>query len=51
MDLISSNSDDVSINLSDPIIIATETSHKGHLHLGKSVKADYRDDLMKAMGK
>ena len=34
MDLICCNSDDVSINISDPRILAAETSQKDNLHLG-----------------
>ena len=34
MDMISSKSDDGSINLSEPRILAAETSHKYNLHLG-----------------
>ena len=49
MDLINHNSDDGSINLANPRIIAAETSHKDNLHLGKAMKADYREDFMKAM--
>ena len=49
--MISHNSDDESINLADPIIIAAETSQKDNLNLGKSMKADYREDFMKSMGK
>ena len=51
MDLISRNSDDGSINLADPRIIAAETSQKDNLHLGKAMKADDREDFMKAMEK
>ena len=51
MDLISWNSDDRSINLSDPIIIAAETSQKYNIHLVEAIKADDREDFMKAMEK
>ena len=51
MDLISCNSDDGSINLVDRRILAAETSQKGNLHLGKAMKADDREDFMKAMKK
>ena len=51
MDLISCNSDDGSINLVDPRIIAAETSQKDNPHLGKAMKDDDREDLMKAMEK
>ena len=51
MDLISCNSDDGSINLVEPIIIAVETSQKYNIHLGKVIKADDREDFMKAMEK
>ena len=51
MYLISRNSDDGSINLVDPIIIASETSQKDNLHLCEAIKADDREDFMKAMGK
>ena len=51
MDLISRNSNDRSINLKDPKIIALETSHKYHLHLEKAIKNDYLDDLMKSIEK
>ena len=51
MDLISRNSDDGSINLAYPIILAAETSQKDNLHLGKSMKADDPEDFMKLMGK
>ena len=49
MDLISRNFDDVFINLADPRIISTETPQKDNLHLGKSTKADYREDFMTSM--
>ena len=51
MDLISRNSDDGSINLSDPRIIAEETYQKDNLRLGEAIKADDHEDFMKAMGK
>ena len=51
MYLISQNSENKSINLPEPIILASETSHKYNIHLGGSMKDDYREDLMKAMGK
>ena len=51
MDLISRNSDYVSINLVDPRIIAPETSQKYHLHLGEAIKYYYREYFMKAMEK
>ena len=51
MDLISRNSDDVSTNLVDPIIIAAETSLKDNLHLGEAMKADDRENFMKEMEK
>ena len=50
MDLISRNSDKISINLPDPRILAAETSHKHNLHSGKAIKADDCEDFMKAMG-
>ena len=49
MDLISPNSGDGSINLAGPINIAAETYHKDNFHLGKAIKADDREDFMKAM--
>ena len=49
MDLINRNSDDGSINLSDPIIISAETSQKYNLRLGEAMKADDCEDFMKAM--
>ena len=51
MDLISRNSDDGSINLAEPRILAAETSHKDNIHLGEVMKADDCEDFMKAMGK
>ena len=51
MDLISTNSDDGSINLADPRILSAETSQKDNLHLGEVMKADNREDFMKKMGK
>ena len=51
MDLISRNSDDGSINLADPRNIAAENSQKDNLHLGKAMKADDREDLIKIMEK
>ena len=51
MDLISRNSDDRSIKPADQSIFAAETSQKYHLHLGKAMKSDDREDLMKAMEK
>ena len=49
MNLISRNSDDRCINLSDPRILAAEPSQKDNLHLGKAMKADDCEDFMKAM--
>ena len=49
--LISRNSDDESINLAEPMILAAETSQKDNLHLGESMKADYCEDFLKAMEK
>ena len=51
MDMIIPKYDNGSINLADPIIIASETSHKDNLHLGEVMKADDCEDFMKAMGK
>ena len=51
MELISRNSDYVSINLADSGIIALENSQKDHLHLGKAIKYDDRKDFIKAMRK
>ena len=51
MDLISCNSDDGSINLVDPIILAAETSQRYNLHLGEAMKANNREYFMKAMEK
>ena len=51
MDLIICNSADRSTNLSDPIILAAETFWKNNLHLGEAMKADDRENFMKAMGK
>ena len=46
MDMISCNSDDVSINLADPIILEAETSQKDHLRLGEAMKADDREHFI-----
>ena len=51
MDLISRNSDDGSINLVDPMILAEETSQKDNLHLGETTKADDGEDFMTVMEK
>ena len=51
MDLIRLKSDDGSISLAEPIILAAEPSRKDNLHLGKALKSDYREDFMKAMEK
>ena len=51
MDLISRNSDDGSINLADPRILAAETSQKDNLQLGKAMKADDHEDFMTVMEK
>ena len=51
MDLVNINSDDRSINLADPRIIAAETFQKDNLHLGEAMKADDCEDFMKAMEK
>ena len=51
MDLITRNSDDGSINLAYPRILAAESSQKDNLHLGKAMKADNREDFMKSTGK
>ena len=51
MDLISCNLDDLSINLADPGILAAETSQKDDLHLGKAMKTDDCENLLKSMGK
>ena len=51
MDLISHNSDDGSINLADPRILAAETYQKDNFHLGKAMKSDDREDFMKATEK
>ena len=51
MDMISRNSDDGSINLVVPIILAAETYQKDNLHLGKETKADDREDFTKATEK
>ena len=48
-DLISCNSDDGSINLAEPRILAIETSQKDNLHLGKAMKADDCEDFMRVM--
>ena len=47
MDLISRNSDEVYINLSDPRILAVEHTQKDNINLGESMKADDREDLIK----
>ena len=51
MDLISHKSDDGSINLAKPRILAVENSQKDNLHLEEGMKADYCEDFMKAMKK
>ena len=51
MYLISRNSDDGSINLVDPRILAEETSQKDNLHLEKSMKADDCEVLLKSKEK
>ena len=51
MDLISCNYDDGYINIVDPRILTTETSHKDNLHLGKEMKADNGEDFMTVMEK
>ena len=51
MDLISRNSYDGSINLSNRRIIAAETSHKDNPYLGKAMKSDDCEDFMKVMKK
>ena len=49
--LISRNSDDESINLAEPMILAAKTSQKDNPHLGEAMKADYCEDFLKAMEK
>ena len=49
MDMISRNSYDISINLTDPRILSAETSQKNNVHLGKATKADDCEDFMKAI--
>ena len=51
MDLISCNFDDGYINFADQIILAAETSKKGHLHLVELMKADNCEDFINSMGK
>ena len=51
MDLISRNIDDNSINLADPRLLAADISEKDNLHLGEAMKADDREDFLKAMEK
>ena len=51
IDMISHNSDDRSINLADPVILAAETSQKDNLHLGEATKVNNCEDLMKSMEK
>ena len=51
MDLISRNSNDESINLAEPIIIAAETSRIDNIYLGESIKADDCEDFMKLIQK
>ena len=51
MDLISRNSDDGSINLAYLRILTAETSQKDNLYLGETMKANDREDFMKAMEK
>ena len=51
MDLIRLKSDDGSISLAEPIILAAEPSRKDNLYLGEAMKADDREDFMKEMGK
>ena len=49
--LISRNSDDGSINLVDPRILAEETSQKDNLHLREAMKATDSEDFMTVMEK
>ena len=49
MDLISRNYDDGSINLADPRILEAKNSQKDNPHFGKAMKADDREDFMKAI--
>ena len=49
IDLISRNSDDISINLSDPNILSGETYQKDNLHLDEAMKANDCEDFMKSM--
>ena len=51
MDIISRNSDDGSINLAEPRTLSAETPQKDSTHLGKAMKADDRENFMKAMEK
>ena len=51
MDLISRNSDDGSMNLAGPIILASKTSQKDNPDLGEALKADDCEDFMKSMEK
>ena len=51
MDLISRNIDNNSINLADPRLLAADISEKDNLHLGEAMKADDREDFLKAMEK
>ena len=38
-----------SINVAKPRVLASETSQKDNLNLGKSMKADDREDFIKAI--
>ena len=51
MDLIITNSDDISINLVNPIIPAGETSQKDNPQLVEAMRVDSCKNFMKAMGK
>ena len=51
MDQMSRNSDEGSINIADPNILAAETSQNDNPHLVKAMKADDCKDFMKAMKK
>ena len=51
MDLISRNYGDGSIKLADPRILAAGTSQKDNLHLGRTIKDNYREYFVTIMEK
>ena len=49
MDMISRNSDDETIVIADPRILAAKNAQKVNTHLSKAMETDYREYFMKAM--